>query len=378
MGSSMGAQEEARKKYLEAASKGRELAEKLSHSPEKRRQVLLGAAQDYRKAGEWEQAISLYNRLEEWVRAGDCCREAGIHSIAAQFFEKGQAWDRAAAAWEQIGRWGEARRCWEQARQRGHAERCRVKEGISRLTWAQRAKDPGWGQTADYFERQKEWFSAARYWLLAGRADKAAKCGAKGRAQEHENSQRFTQAGEEWGRAGEWERAAQCWEKVGQGGGTASAWGNAARAWENADKWEKAAESWEKAEQWESAAEAWEIAHKWEKAIQCWKKSTHKEKEFHLRCCNAFLSEEKRLRAQEARQIGSELMAHLFEDEGIWDAAARSWEEIYKWEEAARCWEKAEEWEKAARCWEGKGDRNAANRCKELASLKNRIGQISS
>lgn len=347
-------------KYLEIAKKSFELAEKLDNSQEAH-EFRMKAAQNLWKAKQWEQAISLPKELEEWSKAGECCRDAGIHSVAARFFEKAQFWDKAAADWERVGRCKEAERCWKEAGQEGHVEKCRVKQTIQRLNWT---------EGASYYEKQGEWFNAARYWLLADKADKAAMCSTKGRAREHENLRNFVKAATAWGKVNE--REAQCWEKAGEERTAASVWGNAALAWERARKWENAARCWKKAEQRENEAEAWEIVQRWDKAADCWKESEHKEKNFHIQYCEASVYREKK-NQEEAKRIRNNISADQLQKEGVWDSASQVLEEIYRWKEAAECWQKAEEWEKAANFWEREGKSDSAIYCRKFATLVSKV-----
>jgi tetratricopeptide (TPR) repeat protein len=421
--------------YFQERGRHRQAAECFRRAGDLRREAE-SLARHHEAAGEPRRAAERWLALGEPRRAAACLEQAGDHEAAAREWdglgeaaaaqrcraraaEGGRRWSHAAGAWEELGAWADAARCWANAGLRQRQLHCLARaaehEGHPALA-AQR-----WIELED-------WGRASLAWRAAGREDDAQAADARG----HESAGRWEEAALLWERladtgrarrcraeaaerAGLWEVSARIWEELGDFAPAARAWQRAGQPDESRrsgtrrdlleGRFVRAAEALEELGDFAGAAEAWAKAAAARQqpttprplplpsgALQSWVEGGRAARL--ARAPSPPRADRHRARAwprpatataglHDSRVRGLVCTVRTLEDQGRFDAAARTWRALGDVEQSLRCQvthlertgraaeaaaalERKRRYSAAAERWQRAGDPRAVSRCRAL------------
>jgi tetratricopeptide (TPR) repeat protein len=233
--------------YFLERGRHRQAAECFRRAGELRREAE-SLALHHEASGEPRRAAERWLALGEGRRAACCLEEAAEHAAAAIEWERlgetsaarrclaraaeaARRWSDAAGAWEALLAWGDAARCWANAGMRPRQLRC--------LALASE-HDGHHAQAAQRWMEIEDWVRAAGAWRAAGRAADAEDADARG----HESAGRWDEAARLWERLGDAPRALRCRAEASERAGL---WDAAARTWEELGDYTAAVRAWQRA-----------------------------------------------------------------------------------------------------------------------------------
>ena len=301
------------------------------------------------------QEAQLWERSNQWARAGHAWAAAGSQHKAAAAWAKSGEHDRAATAWTACGEHARAASEWELAEEPTnaaqaweaageHAKAARLWSDVGDRVRAARA----WSNARHHTEAAVLWadigdhVQAARAWQAAGEHAKAAS--------EWELAGSDARAAESWEAAGDYPRAATIWARIGKHLSAAAAWqkggepGRAAAHYEEAHDYARAGPLWASLGQHESAAHAFERAGDLTRAAAQWEEAG-----------------EVVVAARTWGEAGvPSNAAPLWEAAGEPRLAAEAWQAAQRYDRAADLWEHLDELDQAADAWGKAGQHTRA------------------
>lgn len=247
--------------------------------PEGRRLDARGAADLLAREGRHNEAILLFETTKDYLRAGESALALRQPVRAARYFQQGEAWQQAAACYEEAGKLREALETVEEGvrslnKKKGlrqvnasRMEELNVKRADLLLQMGRgdaaatllRSLPPSL-RGAELLERGERYENAFQHYLEMGRIDEATRVAAKIpnrdrlTAQIYLRTGRPAEAGDLLARLGLAREAAEAYE-------AAQDWSRAAYRWEAAQEPRRAAESYRKAGRLQDAARCFEAAN---------------------------------------------------------------------------------------------------------------------
>lgn len=308
----------------------------------------VSAAEAFESVPKLYDAVRCWKQAEEWVKAADLLRQTGSEldlDLAANYYQRGEAFLQAAACWVQLKDWIGAAECFRQGEDFAAAADC----------WEQKEL---WEEALQDWRRVQRWEEMARILLGLGRKLEAAAVWEEGSEDE-----KAALLYEELGDPDALKGGIRCWEKLGRSERMAPLYEEvgdfraAALLWEKLNQIERAIENWRQIESWHEIARLQELLGLYAAAIENYQKPSPDWTGIR-RCaklCNpvlwgwvaeACVQLEQYSEAAEAYvKLEDPLQAATYFDLAkLYSRAAEQWEKVGDLERARASWKNGREW----------------------------------